>query len=442
MTVFQSAQTLGLIPRSTSGFTGQRGMAHVCISIRIMSRPSSPMKSMSGCPHWKPPSFGIHYAKTCCPCQLGDFWLWYRADREEWCICWYDRSARNRRRIGTGIGGGEPDNPPVEAQLARAATYALSVRYWEEFFAQERRAGRIIGSVTVETVDNDEIFERFIAFRKAQGVKGETIRGDLAALRGTLNYARKKRRIPAAPFVPDVDPEDRSGPRALEYSIEQVAALLEAAWRLPERRHVHLSTLISLSTHGRTEAILELSSEQIRGGRIFFNAEGRRQTTKRRSIVPIAPALAPWLDDLDGKVIRYRAVRKASLWADPAVPEYVERPCSEIRTAFSACLVEAASETPRSASASRCSMLTATRSCSISRRKHPNRSGEPSVHPTPCATRFTPIFKRWACRRRRSMPQPVTVPNADRARTIRICGPNISGTSSRRWRNIGARWTG
>lgn len=317
--------------------------------------------------------------RTARPCQLGDFWLWYRADRDEWCICWYDRSARNRRRIGTGIGGGEPDNPPVEAQkalaahfasanrprqlvqpehalvsslftqwlnehvvkLARATTYALSVRYWEEFFAQERRAGRIIGPVTVETVDNDEIFERFIAFRKAQGVKGETIRGDLAALRGTLNYARKKRRIPAAPFVPDVDPEDRSGPRALEYSIEQVAGLLEAAWRLPERRHVHLFTLISLSTHGRTEAILELGSEQIRGGRIYFNAEGRRQTTKRRSIVPIAPALAPWLDDLDGKVIRYRAVRKPSVWADLAVPEYAERPCSEIRTAFSACLVEA-----------------------------------------------------------------------------------------------------
>lgn len=231
-------------------------------------------------------------------------------------------------------------------KLARATTYALSVRYWEEFFAQERRAGWITGPVTVETVDNDEIFERFIAFRKAQGVKGETIRGDLAALRGTLNYARKKRRIPAAPFVPDVDPEDRSGPRALEYSIEQVAGLLEAAWRLPERRHVHLFTLISLSTHGRTEAILELGGEQIKGGRIYFNAEGRRQTTKRRSVVPIAPSLAPWLEGLEGKIIRYRTIRKSSAWADPAVPEYVERPCSEIRTAFGGCLVEAGLRNP------------------------------------------------------------------------------------------------
>src|SRR3546814_14202217 len=55
--------------------------------------------------------------------QLGVFWLWYRQDRDEWCICWYDRSARSRRRIGTGVGGGSPDAPPIEAAKALAAHF-------------------------------------------------------------------------------------------------------------------------------------------------------------------------------------------------------------------------------------------------------------------------------------------------------------------------------
>src|SRR3546814_10506363 len=53
--------------------------------------------------------------------QLGDFWLWYRQDRDEWCICSYDRSARSRRRIGTGVGGRSPDAPPIEAEKSLAA---------------------------------------------------------------------------------------------------------------------------------------------------------------------------------------------------------------------------------------------------------------------------------------------------------------------------------
>src|SRR3546814_13793052 len=77
--------------------------------------------------------------------------------------------------------------------------------------------------------------------------------------------------------------------------MEQVAGLLEAAWRLQERHHVHLFTLISLSTHGRTEAILELEAPQVRDGIIYFNPPGRMQTKKRRSTVPVAPSLRPWL---------------------------------------------------------------------------------------------------------------------------------------------------
>lgn len=55
--------------------------------------------------------------------QLGPYWLEYRAERNEWCICWYDTAARTRRRRTTGVRGGRYDAPPDEAREALAAFY-------------------------------------------------------------------------------------------------------------------------------------------------------------------------------------------------------------------------------------------------------------------------------------------------------------------------------
>lgn len=123
--------------------------------------------------------------------------------------------------------------------------------------------------------------------------------------------------------------------------MEEVAALLEAAWSRPERHHVFLYTLIALSTCGRSEAILDLHDHQIADGLIYFLDPKDDQTSKRRSIVPIAPTLAPWLSGMRGKVIRYRAEIAPTRWADPNVPEYFERDCYDLGKAFDACLVEA-----------------------------------------------------------------------------------------------------
>src|SRR3546814_17586616 len=107
--------------------------------------------------------------------------------------------------------------------------------------------------------------------------------------------------------------------------MEQVAGLLEAAWRLQERHHVHLFTLISLSTHGRTEAILELEAPQVRDGIIYLNPPGRMQTKKRRSTVPVAPSLRPWLAGARGTTTVYQTPVAKSSCADPASPDYPER---------------------------------------------------------------------------------------------------------------------
>lgn len=215
---------------------------------------------------------------------------------------------------------------------------AICVSHWLDFFASERKAGRLTRDPVVKDIDKP-LVDRFIKRRLAQRISPATISRELAALRAPLTWAWKAGLIESAPFVQDV--AKKAPPKELTYSPEQVARLLEAAYRLPERRHVHLFIMIMLSTHGRGEAILELHSDQIANGLINFNAPGRAQTKKRRSIVPIAPTLAPWLDGIEGKVIRYRAPIAPEKWADADVPEYFERDCYSIKTAFEACLIEA-----------------------------------------------------------------------------------------------------
>ncbi|WP_242152707.1 tyrosine-type recombinase/integrase [Sphingomonas sp. BAUL-RG-20F-R05-02] len=93
----------------------------------------------------------------------------------------------------------------------------------------------------------------------------------------------------------------------LVYTVEQVAALLDAAWACEQRHHIHMFVMVMLSTNARVEAVLELDKDtQVRDGRIYFNAPGRQQTKKRRSIVPVCPTLAPWLETHRGRAIQWR----------------------------------------------------------------------------------------------------------------------------------------
>lgn len=206
----------------------------------------------------------------------------------------------------------------------RAAQYGYAVRNIQRWL--DERGPMMVSEVNpVSTAD-------YIAMRLAEGISGETINSELAALSRSMRWGELNGIIPYAPRVATVPAKDRSGPKELEYSPEQVAALLEASQATMERNHVFLFTMIMLSTHGRVEAVLELFGEQIKRGLIYFNAPGRTQTSKRRSIVPVSPSLSPWLP-ASGKVITYRTKRK-----DGSI---YERPTYTIRNAFDGCLVEA-----------------------------------------------------------------------------------------------------
>lgn len=309
--------------------------------------------------------------------QLGDFWLYYRAERDQWFITWYDDAGggagRRTRRKSTGIGGGTPTHPPKEAQdalaehylaaqapalqpiasvyveklmadwlvkhaevkLADPVRYANGVAHWLAFFLEERKAGRLRGPPTVADINSD-LVERFHVWRAAQGVGAHTIARDTAALRQPLNWAWKKSMIPSAPFIPD--PEGKAPPRELIYSIEQIAAFLEAAWSMEERQHLHLFAMLMLSTNGRVEAALELDAVQIHGGLIYFNAPGRKQTKKRRAIVPICPTLAPWLEGASGRVIQWQ---KRFIDRETGGSRFERFPVESIKTSYEKTLIAA-----------------------------------------------------------------------------------------------------
>ena len=357
--------------------------------------------------------------------QLGDYWLDYRADRDDWYICWYDAAARTRRRRSTSVRGGSASSPPQAAREALArhviesaasneiappppvavpstdpppipallenqiggdnpleeveqvprpdvvpahpaplalseiavvdlldvwqlehvanlgdpARYAISVQHWLEFFREQRQLG-LVGQQVMAADLRKALIDRFIAYREEQGAGGHTISRDLAAVRGALNYAFRAEIIVAPPFIRDVDAKEKSKPRELVYTYEQIAAILDAAASRPERHHLFLYILIQLSTCGRSEAILDLHAHQLQDRLIHFLAPDRQQSSKRRSIVPIAPTLAPWLMGLEGKVIVYRA-EIAEHRRKPGGPTHFERDCYDVGNAFDHCLIEA-----------------------------------------------------------------------------------------------------
>ncbi|OYY70924.1 MAG: hypothetical protein B7Y47_08465 [Sphingomonas sp. 28-63-12] len=223
------------------------------------------------------------------------------------------------------------------AHLAAGERYAYSVQTLQAFWEHRRAAGLIVGDITVASVTRN-VVSAFVEWRKCQGVGNATISRDLCAWRGPINWALKEQIISSAPRIAEVRGAKKR--RETEYSPEQVAAILDAARASPDREHVHLYAMIHLSTHGRSEAILELDASQIKGDRIYFNADGREQTRKQRSIVPIAPTLAPWLVGITGKVIKYRAATSEKTQREGG-PAFFERETNDIGRAFEACLIAA-----------------------------------------------------------------------------------------------------
>ena len=305
--------------------------------------------------------------------QLGDFWLWQRPDSGTWCVCWLEGGPYRRsvtRRLATAARGGSPDATPQEAldalaahhiahtrpqkqakeealvealmaewlkhkvaKLAAPDRYIYSVDHWIVFFEEERRRGLVRGPTVAELTP--DLQQRFWSWRPSQGVGGHTIDRDLAALRGALSWAWKAQRIDHPPFIASVPAEQKAPPRDRILSLQEIGAILDKCVGKPEREHLMRFIVVELGIAGRPEAVLELTHANIDLQRNLIdpNQPGRVHKRKRRAIVPIAKAVRPWVEDIHGKLIKYK-VPIAEKNRVPGGPTHFERETSSIKTAW------------------------------------------------------------------------------------------------------------
>lgn len=216
-----------------------------------------------------------------------------------------------------GQARGSGPSRPAEMTIADVLTdYAR--KHGAETAAPERigfAMDRLIdwwGNLTVDAI-RQETCRRYWRDR---GVSDGTVRRELGVLRAAINYAVKDGQLTAAPFV-WLPPRPSGKERWLTRS--EAAALLWAAKSEPKvRLYLPLFVLLGLYTGARKGAILSLRWTQVDlvHGRIDFNQPYRRQTNKRRPIIPIPKGLAwflrkahqratcPYVIHRDGKPLR------------------------------------------------------------------------------------------------------------------------------------------
>jgi len=100
-------------------------------------------------------------------------------------------------------------------------------------------------------------------------------------------------------------------------SVEQIASIFRYA--LKNRRRAKLLNFIRLSviTLGRPDAVMEATTAREtkqwdrQNGLFNLNPVGRRQTNKRRAIVPVARQAVAWLNSIDGAIVEVSTIKTA-----------------------------------------------------------------------------------------------------------------------------------
>jgi len=155
--------------------------------------------------------------------------------------------------------------------------------------------------------------ERILADLRDAGYKDGGIKRMMGTAHAALRWAWKREMIDHVPpqvSVPDSEPRERV------LSIAELSAL----WQAADAPHKRMFLLMALGTAGRPGAVLSLTRFQcdLDRGLIDLQPPGAKRTAKRNPVVPMAPALRPWIE------------------ATPAghLVTYQGRPIKEIKGAF------------------------------------------------------------------------------------------------------------
>lgn len=164
--------------------------------------------------------------------------------------------------------------------------------------------------------------EAFQAHLKAKGFKQATIARYVELGRTAIRRAWKRGVIQSLPYI-DVPPYGETDPKGRPLTLEEIGRLLRGC----DSPHIQLAIVLLLGTGARPAAVMGLTWAQIdfEAGLISLNPEGRKQTSKRRPVVRMAPTLAailkPLKGALDARLITYkgRPVKRADKGIHAAV---------------------------------------------------------------------------------------------------------------------------
>ncbi|WP_287461218.1 phage integrase SAM-like domain-containing protein [Sphingomonas sp.] len=139
-----------------------------------------------------------------------------------------------------------------------------------------------------------------------------TVENSVLQLAAAINFADPAR----ARFSAEQASEVNRTP-TFRLSLDQLVAIF--GYAVQGKRRASLLNFIRLSviTLGRPDAVLEASTARDRGqwdrGNALFNLNpiGRRQTNKRRAIVPVARQAIDWLNSIDGSIVKATTVKTA-----------------------------------------------------------------------------------------------------------------------------------
>ena len=137
----------------------------------------------------------------------------------------------------------------------------------------------------------------------------------------------------------DVPCDQKAPARDRILSFQELAAILDECLGKPEREHLIRFIVLELGTAGRPEAVLELTDANIdlKRNLIDPNQPGRVHAGSAAPIVPIAKAVRPWVEGIEGKLIKYK-VPIAEKNRVPGGPTHFERETSSIKTSLEQCL--------------------------------------------------------------------------------------------------------
>jgi integrase len=244
-----------------------------------------------------------------------------------------------KRRRASGASTGDPTQTRISQVLddyeaergptvASPASLAYAVEPLVFFFAGKTVADLTPGLVQAYWAWRREHSVRTLPdgtmqARDAGASDGTIIRELAGTLRPAIQHAVNMKRLAAGTYHVPVP----QAPPGRDYWItRQQAARLVRETRRDKRSRLHLPlyTLIALYCGQRRGAILDLQWCQVDliAGTIDFNPPGRKQTKKRRPVIPVPPSLLAHLR---------RAHKRAS---SPHVIAYNGEPVKDIKTGF------------------------------------------------------------------------------------------------------------